>query len=321
MTDEVTSDTLMPPGSSHASDRQPCTDRARLADDRRRADRDALRRAAPGASRASPTRPTAPGATPSRLSARRTRAGRPSPTSPTPPRRTRSGRSWPPSSPTSTSATPAASFLDGAARLDLRRDRVPQLAEVSERLTGLTGWRIEPVPGLVPGPALLRLAGRSPVPVDPVHPPPLGALLHTRARRHPRGRRSRQRPGRTTRSPPLYEAAGRASARATSAGGVRLLQPGVLVHASSSAWRGRTASCGPTAPACCRRTASSTPSDAPSCARSTSWPWGTTPTTSRSTSRCCSRPRRSTRSPTGSARSSTATATSAFERLTGRPAA
>lgn len=41
-------------------------------------------------------------------------------------------------------------FLDGAGRLALRHDRVPQLAEVSARLAELTGWRIEPVPGLVP---------------------------------------------------------------------------------------------------------------------------------------------------------------------------
>jgi phenylalanine-4-hydroxylase len=41
-------------------------------------------------------------------------------------------------------------YLDGAAALALPRDRVPQLAEVSERLRQLTGFRLEPVPGLVP---------------------------------------------------------------------------------------------------------------------------------------------------------------------------
>jgi len=41
-------------------------------------------------------------------------------------------------------------YLDGAARLGLRADRVPQLAEVSARLDQLTGFRLEPVPGLVP---------------------------------------------------------------------------------------------------------------------------------------------------------------------------
>jgi phenylalanine-4-hydroxylase len=38
----------------------------------------------------------------------------------------------------------------GAAALQLRSDRVPQLDEVSGRLHELTGFRVEPVPGLVP---------------------------------------------------------------------------------------------------------------------------------------------------------------------------
>jgi len=41
-------------------------------------------------------------------------------------------------------------YLDGAHRLALRTDRVPQLQEVTDRLTALTGFRVEPVPGLVP---------------------------------------------------------------------------------------------------------------------------------------------------------------------------
>lgn len=43
-----------------------------------------------------------------------------------------------------------AAHRDGADRLDLPTDRVPQLGEVSARLDRLTGWRIRPVPGLVP---------------------------------------------------------------------------------------------------------------------------------------------------------------------------
>jgi phenylalanine-4-hydroxylase len=43
-----------------------------------------------------------------------------------------------------------AAYREGAARLALRRDRVPQLQEVSTRLEGLTGFRVEPVGGLVP---------------------------------------------------------------------------------------------------------------------------------------------------------------------------
>jgi phenylalanine-4-hydroxylase len=41
-------------------------------------------------------------------------------------------------------------YLDAAARLDLPRQRVPQLREVSARLETLTGFRMRPVPGLVP---------------------------------------------------------------------------------------------------------------------------------------------------------------------------
>jgi phenylalanine-4-hydroxylase len=38
----------------------------------------------------------------------------------------------------------------GAAALALPSDRIPQLADVSDRLHQLTGWRVEAVPGLVP---------------------------------------------------------------------------------------------------------------------------------------------------------------------------
>jgi phenylalanine-4-hydroxylase len=41
-------------------------------------------------------------------------------------------------------------YCDGAARLDLPRDRVPQLREVDARVHALTGFHIRPVPGLVP---------------------------------------------------------------------------------------------------------------------------------------------------------------------------
>jgi phenylalanine-4-hydroxylase len=41
-------------------------------------------------------------------------------------------------------------YLDAAEALVLPADRVPQLREVDERLRALTGFRIAPVPGLVP---------------------------------------------------------------------------------------------------------------------------------------------------------------------------
>jgi phenylalanine-4-hydroxylase len=43
-----------------------------------------------------------------------------------------------------------AEYLDGAARLVLPADRVPQLDEVDRRVHDLTGFHIRPVPGLVP---------------------------------------------------------------------------------------------------------------------------------------------------------------------------
>ncbi len=43
-----------------------------------------------------------------------------------------------------------AEYLDGARRLDLARDRVPQLRELDRRTRGLTGFGFRPVPGLVP---------------------------------------------------------------------------------------------------------------------------------------------------------------------------
>jgi len=41
-------------------------------------------------------------------------------------------------------------YLDAADRLVLPADRVPQLSEVDQRLSGLTGFRLRPVAGLVP---------------------------------------------------------------------------------------------------------------------------------------------------------------------------
>ncbi len=75
-------------------------------------------------------------------------------------------------------------YLEGKARLGLRRDRVPQLQEVSDDLQRVSGFRIR---GARAGADqdLLRLAGRPHVHVDAVHPPPLSAVLHAGARRHP----------------------------------------------------------------------------------------------------------------------------------------
>lgn len=44
----------------------------------------------------------------------------------------------------------ASAYLDGLARLALPADRVAQCAEVSATLRAATGWRVEPVPALIP---------------------------------------------------------------------------------------------------------------------------------------------------------------------------
>ncbi len=50
----------------------------------------------------------------------------------------------------SVQARMAAPFLEGLQRLSLPVDRVAQCSEVSARLSGFTGWRVEPVPALIP---------------------------------------------------------------------------------------------------------------------------------------------------------------------------
>jgi phenylalanine-4-hydroxylase len=42
-----------------------------------------------------------------------------------------------------------AEYLEAARRIDLRRDEIPQLREVSERVRAVSGFRLEPVAGLV----------------------------------------------------------------------------------------------------------------------------------------------------------------------------
>ena len=108
-----------------------------------------------------------------------------------------------------------AEYRRAAALLDLPTDRVPQLADVSDRLTELTGWRLCAVPGLVSTAEFFGALADRCFPVVAVRAAFVGAVLHTRARRHPRVDRSRQlaglaadrravrtgRPGRRSRSP------------------------------------------------------------------------------------------------------------------------
>ncbi len=50
-------------------------------------------------------------------------------------------------------------FRDAVARVNLPRDRVPGLDEVSDRLQGLSGWRFVPAAGLVPLDVFYRALG------------------------------------------------------------------------------------------------------------------------------------------------------------------
>ena len=47
-------------------------------------------------------------------------------------------------------------FLEGAERIGLRPDRVPELANVNARLAALTGWRAVGVGGFIPAPSFFR---------------------------------------------------------------------------------------------------------------------------------------------------------------------
>ena len=82
-----------------------------------------------------------------------------------------------------------AAFLDGVQRLALPTDRVPQLADVSRRLQRLTGWRVQAAPGLAPIREFYGSPRRTPFSLDAVRTPPVGAAVHARAGRDPRGGR------------------------------------------------------------------------------------------------------------------------------------
>ncbi|MCP4431532.1 MAG: phenylalanine 4-monooxygenase, partial [Gammaproteobacteria bacterium] len=43
----------------------------------------------------------------------------------------------------------ASEYLDGLAKLELPRHRIPQCNEISARLGDYTGWKVEPVPALI----------------------------------------------------------------------------------------------------------------------------------------------------------------------------
>src|SRR5690606_37948513 len=98
----------------------------------------------------SPTRSTGPAGRPSPRSGAATAGGTPSRTSSTPRRRTPTGGWCPTSWPASTNGYACRAYLEGAAAVTLPTERVPQLREVDATVHALSGFHIEPVPGLVP---------------------------------------------------------------------------------------------------------------------------------------------------------------------------
>ncbi len=124
----------------------------------------------------------------------------------------------------------AREYLEGAAALALPADQVPQLAWVSKRLTALTRFRIEPVPGLVPTRQFYgSLADRcflstqyvrhSAVPLYTPEPDVIHEVIgHTNQLGH-RGFAD------------LYEADGSSGSAGRDRRGARALEPGVVVHA------------------------------------------------------------------------------------------
>ena len=163
-----------------------------------------------------------------------------------------------------------AAYLDGSARLVLPTERVPQLREVDERLRTLTGFRFRPVAGPRARLRLLRRAGRADLPLHPVRPPPLGALLHTRARRRPRDHRARQHARVGFARLALREGGAGVAARARSATRSTFFSQGVLVHPRVRGGPRGGARRGPTARGCCRATARSRRSGRPSSGPGTS---------------------------------------------------
>ena len=127
--------------------------------------------------------------------------------------------------------------------------RVPQLADVSDRLTELTGWRLCAVPGLVstaeffgaladrcfPSSQYVRHAS---VPFYTPEPDIIHELIgHANSLASPR-------------IAGLYERAGQVAGASHRSDAGRSARQGVLVHARVRCRDGTTVCCAPTAPAC-----------------------------------------------------------------------
>lgn len=183
-------------------------------------------------------------------------------------------------------------YRDAVRALDLPRDRVPQLDEVTTGLQALTGFSYVPAAGIVP---LEEFYGSL---ED-------GVFHSTQYLRHHAVPLYTPEPdlihevighGNLLADPQMAELnrlAGAAARRCETKAGSRW-SPTSSGSPSSSVSSTRAGSCARTAPASSRRTARSRSSAGCRSGRSTSPRWRRSTTTSRTTSRCCSRRSRST---------------------------
>ena len=85
----------------------------------------------------------------------------------------------------SSRAAPATSTSRALRSLDYEGG-IPRFETVNRQLGAATGWQLVAVPGLVPGPRLLRAPREPPLPRHPLDPRGARVRLHRRARRLPR---------------------------------------------------------------------------------------------------------------------------------------
>ena len=203
-----------------------------------------------------------------------------------------------------------AEYLEAASRLRLPADAVPQLSQVTAALQPLTGWRVEPVPGLVPIREFYGSLARRrfcstqyvrhhSVPFYTPEPDIVHEIIG-----HANSLASPAFAG-------LYELAGQASLRAHTDAELERFSKVFWFTIEFGVVR-EEGELRPTAPASCRRSGRWMRSAAPRSVRGTSSRWRRRPTTSRPISRCCSPRRRSPRwwsaSPSSSNRSDRRTA-------------
>ena len=91
-----------------------------------------------------------------------------------------------------------AEYLECLERLEFDTDRIPQLDEVSRKVEAISGFRLEPVAGLVEPRIFLESLARGVFLSHAVHSSPLDAVVHAGARRGSRDNRPRRNTGEHT---------------------------------------------------------------------------------------------------------------------------